>query len=105
MFKFRGGKPGKFFVGIFIAEPADKVEEFAGTTAVDLGISYFGDLVLQFSLNVDWRRQRLNTVRNFVRSCGFKHRNMKDRVNTTESVGKMECIGVRSGLSKDLERA
>ena len=46
MFKFHGRKPGKFFVGIFIAEPADKVEEFAGTMAVDLGVSYFSDLLL-----------------------------------------------------------
>ena len=105
MFKFCGRKPGKFFIGIFIAEPADKVEEFAGTTAVDLGIGYFSDLILQFSLNVDWRRQRLNTVWNFVRSCGFKHRDMKDRVNTTESVREMECIGMRPSLSKDLEGA
>ena len=46
MFKFRGGEPGKFFVSIFIAKPADKVEEFAGMMAVDLGISYFGNLIL-----------------------------------------------------------
>ena len=105
MFKFRGRKPGKFFIGILIAEPADKVEKFAGTMAVDFGIGHFGDLILQFSLNVDWRRQRLNMVQNFVRSCGFKHRDMKDGVDTTESVGKTECIGVRPSLSKDLEGA
>ena len=105
MFKFCGGKLRKFFVGIFIAEPADKVEEFAGTMAVDFGIGHLSDLILQFSLNIDWWRRRLNTVRNFVWSCGFKHRDMKDGVDTTESVGKTECIGVRPSLSKDLERA
>ena len=46
MFKFHGGKPRKFFISIFIAEPVDKVEEFAGTTAVDLGVGYFGDFIL-----------------------------------------------------------
>ena len=105
MFKFRGGKPGKFFISILIAEPADKVEKFAGTTAVDFGIGHFGDLILQFSLNINWQRQRLNMVRNFVRGCGFKHRDMKDGVNTTESVRKTECIGVRPSLSKDFKGA
>ena len=46
MFEFHGREPGEFLVGVFITKPVDKVEEFARAMAVDLGVSYFGDLIL-----------------------------------------------------------
>jgi hypothetical protein len=47
---------------------------------IDFRIEDFGDLELRFSIDNDQRRQRLYSVRNGVRSCGFDLGNMKDRV-------------------------
>lgn len=38
-------------------------------------------------------------IRDLVRDCGFKHENMKYRINTADSIGEMKCIGVRASFS------
>ena len=47
----------------------------------------------------------MNTVQDLVRGCGFKHRDMENRVNTADGFGKSEGEGMGTGLSKDFERS
>ena len=47
----------------------------------------------------------MNTVRDLVRGCRFKHRDVEDGVNTTDGFGKSEGEGMGTGLSKDFERS
>ena len=42
----------------------------------------------------------MNTVWNFIRKSGLKHGDMEDRVDTSESVGKLEGKGMGSSFSK-----
>ena len=42
-------------------------------------------------------------VWNFIRKCGLKHGDMENRVDTSESVGKLEGKGMGSGFCKDLK--
>ena len=44
-------------------------------------------------------------VRDLVRGCGFKHRDMEDGVNTANGFGKSEGEGMGTSLSKDFERS
>jgi hypothetical protein len=71
MFEFRGREPRELIVCVFIAKPTDKVEEFAGSTAVDLRVYNFDNFILYFALNINGGWQRLNTVRNLIGCCGF----------------------------------
>ena len=71
MVKFNGWKPGKFFVGVFITKPTDKIEKFARTSAINLGVEDFRDFVFEFPLNFNWWWRRLYTIWNFVRNCRF----------------------------------
>ena len=45
----------------------------------------------------------MNTVRDLIRGCGFKHRDMENGVNTADGFGKSEGEGMGTGLSKDFE--
>ena len=44
--------------------------------AVGFGVEYFSDFVFKFTLNFNWGRWGLNSVRNFIRDCRLKHRNI-----------------------------
>ena len=47
----------------------------------------------------------MNTVWDLVRGCRFKHRDMKNGVNTADGFRKSEGEGMGIGLSKDFERS
>ena len=72
---------------------------------VDLRVYNFGNFVLEFTLNVNGWWQRLNTIRNFIRSGRFYHGDMENGMNTEDSVRKLESVGMGTGLSKDFERS
>ena len=38
MFEFDSGEPRKFFIGVFITKPTNKVEQFARRSTVYLGV-------------------------------------------------------------------
>ena len=38
MFEFSGWKPREFFISVFVTKPSDKVQEFARTSMVNLGV-------------------------------------------------------------------
>jgi hypothetical protein len=55
---------------------------------VGLGVKYFGDLILGFAVNLDWRQRRLGPLRNGVRDRRLEHRDMEDQVDCTHAVRK-----------------
>src|SRR5271168_2631062 len=103
MLEFNSGEPRKLFIGVFITKPTNKVKQFARTSTVYLRVQDFRDFVFEFTLNFNRWRRRLYAMRNFVRNRRLKHGNMKDGVNTPESVRKAEGIRVGSCFSKDFE--
>ena len=42
-------------------------------------------------------------VQNFIWKSGLKHGDMENRVDTLESIGKLEGKGMGSGFCKDLK--
>ena len=71
MIKFNGGKPGKFFLGVFTTKPMDKIEKFARPSAIDLGVEDFRDFIFEFALNFNWWWWRLYMIWNFIGNRGF----------------------------------
>jgi hypothetical protein len=61
-------------------------------TSVDLGVKDFGDLILGFAINLDWRRRRLGPLQNGVQDQRLEHRDMKDRVDCTHAVWKSQGV-------------
>ena len=61
--------------------------------------------MLKFSINLDWRWWKDDTVWDVVQSYWFQHRDMEDRVDFLHSVGEPECEGMRAGLCDDFERS
>ena len=114
MSEFGGEDPRRFFICAFVASPPNKVQELAGTTTVvDLRVEDLQNLKLWFSVDFNWRRRRLDVVRNYVRSCGFQHGHMKYGVDHVHGVRESESEGVgcyvlkswgNSGNSSTLEK-
>ena len=68
MFKFHGGDSQVFFFGSFVSSPFDKVLQFAVVLSVKLGVEDFGDLIFEFTVDVDQRKRWLDVVRDGVQS-------------------------------------
>ena len=67
----------------------DQIEDVTvSTTFVYLGVKDFRYFVLGFTVDFDWRWGQLDSVWNRVRSCGFEHRDMEDRVDCMHAVRK-----------------
>jgi len=77
MAHFVRGKPGSFFIGTFVTQPPDIVEQLASSAFVNFGIKDFGYLILEIALNFDWRGWRLGTVRDGTRCVQFEHGDME----------------------------
>jgi hypothetical protein len=71
---------------------------------VNLGVKDFRNFKFQFSIDFDWRRRRLDMVRNGVWSCDFELGNMEDRMYSAHGVQKMEGEGLATNFGDDLER-
>jgi hypothetical protein len=61
-------------------------------TPVGLGVKDFGDLVLGFAVNFDWRWRRLGPLQNGVQDQRLEHRDMEDRVDCTYAVQKSQSV-------------
>ena len=49
-----GKDPGGLLVSAFVASPVDQIEKLTGLMSpVNLGVKDFGDLVLQFAVNLN----------------------------------------------------
>ena len=65
MVKLRGKEPRSFLVGTCISSPADKIEELAVTPSpINFRVEDFFDFIFDFSIDLNWRQWRLNSVQN-----------------------------------------
>ena len=100
--EFSGKKPQSFFVGTCITSPADKVEELAVTPSpINFRVKDFLDFIFNFSVDLDQRRGRLNSVWNSAWMGEFELGDMEDGVHRFHSVGESECEGMTTGLRYD----
>ena len=82
MVKLRGKEPQSFFVGTGISSPVDKVEELAVTPSpINLRVKDFLDFIFDFSVDLDQRWRRLNSVQNCAWVGEFKLGDVEDGVH------------------------
>ena len=99
MVKLHGKEPRSFFIGTGVSSPADKVEELAVTPSpIDFRVEDFFDLVFNFSVNLDWRWRRLDSIRNGAWVGEFELGDVEDGVHRLHSVGELEHEGVGTWL-------
>ena len=72
MSKVISQQPGSFFICTFVSGPMDEVQEFAiPVSMVDLQVENLFNLILSFTINVNWRWQSLYTIGDCVWCCRF----------------------------------
>ena len=104
MVKLHGKEPRSFFVGTGISIPADKVEELAVTPSpINLRVKDFLDFIFDFSIDLNWRWWRLNSIRNSAWVGEFELGHMEDGVHGFHSVRESEHEGMSPGLRYDCE--
>ena len=102
--EFSGKKPQSFFISTCVTSPADKVQELAVTPSpINLRVKDFLDFIFDFSVDLDWRQQRLDPIWNGAWVGEFKLGDMEDRVHGFHSVGELECEGMTTRLCYDCE--
>ena len=63
--KLHGKEPQSFLISTCVSSPADKIEELAVTPSpINFRVEDFFDFIFNFSINLNRRRQRLNSVWN-----------------------------------------
>src|ERR1700726_2494410 len=72
---------------------------------VDLRVEHFGNLMLKISVDLYQRWWRDYAIRNCVRSYGFQHGNVENRVDCLHGLRESEYEGVQAGLSNDFKRS
>ena len=70
---------------------------------INLRVEDFFDLVFDFSVDLDWRWRRLNSIQNGAWVGEFEFGDMEDRVHGFYSVGESEHEGMGTGLHYDCE--
>ena len=102
--KLRGKEPRSFFVSTCVTSPTDKVEELAVTPSlIDFRVKDFLNFVFNFSVDLNQRRQRLNSVRNSAWMGEFELGDMEDGVHRLHRVVESECEGMGTRLHYDCE--
>ena len=61
---------------------------------INLRVKDFLNFIFNFSINLTWRWQRLNSIQNGAWVREFELGHMEDRVHGFHSVGELECEGV-----------
>ena len=102
--EFSGKEPRGFFVGTCVTGPADKVEELAVTPSpINLRVKDLLDFIFDFSVDLNRRRRRLNSVRNSAWMGEFELGDVEDGVHRSHRVGESECEGMGTRLRYDCE--
>ena len=102
MIKFSGKKPQSFFISTCVTSPADEVEELAVTPSpINFRVKDFLNFIFNFSVDLDWRWRRLNSIWNGAWVGEFKLEDMEDRVYRFHSVGELEHEGMSTWLHYD----
>ena len=70
---------------------------------INFRVKDFLDFVFDFSIDLNRRRQRLNSIRNGAWVGEFELGDMEDRVHGFHSVGESEHEGMSTGLHYDCE--
>ena len=73
MNEFRCGDPFGFVSSVFILEPDYLIQEFACPLAINFRVHYLRNFIFRFSINYDWSRDWLYSLRESVRCGRFKH--------------------------------
>ena len=104
MIKLRGKEPRSFFISTCVTSPADKIEELAVTPSpINFRVKDFLNFIFDFSVDLDWRRRRLNSIQNSARMGEFKLGDVEDRMHRLHRVGETECEGMSTRLCDDCE--
>ena len=100
--KFSGKQPQSFFIGTCVTSPADKVEELAVTPSpINFRVKDFLDFIFDFSVDLNRRRRRLNSIWNGAWVGEFELGDMEDGVHGFHSVRELEREGMSTGLRYD----
>ena len=70
---------------------------------INLRVKDFLNFIFNFSINLNWRWQRLNSIRNGAWVREFELGDMEDRVHGFHSVGESEREGMSTRLRDDCE--
>ena len=103
MTEFGGGEPFCLLVRTFITEPTYEVEQLTASPSIDFRIEDLGDLVLEFTIDLDWRRRRLRAVRDGIGNGRLELGDMKDWVHSLHGVREAESTRVGTWLRNDFE--
>ena len=102
--KLHGKEPQSFFISTCISSPADKIEELAVMPSpINLRVKDFFDFIFDFSVDLDRRRQRLNSIWNGAWVGKFELGDVEDGMHGFHSVGELECEGMSTWLCYDCE--
>ena len=102
--KLRGKEPRSFFVSTCVTSPADKIEELAVTPSpINFRVKDFLNFIFDFSVDLDRRRRRLNSIQNSVRMGEFELGDVEDRMHRLHRVRESECEGMSTRLRDDCE--
>ena len=102
--EFSGKKPQSFFVGACVTSPVDKVEELPVTPSpINCKVKDFLNFIFNFSVSLNQRRQRLNSIQNGAWVGEFELGDMGDGVHGFHSVRESECEGMSTRLHYDCE--
>ena len=89
--EFSGKKPQSFFVSTCVTSPVDKVEELAVMPSpINFRVKDFLDFIFDFSVDLDQRQGRLNSVWNSAWMGEFELGDVEDGVHGFHSVGELE---------------
>ena len=99
MIEFSDKKPQSFFVGTCVTSPADKVEELP--SPINFKVKDFLNFIFNFSVDLNQRWQRLNSIRNGAWVGEFKLGDMDDGVHGFHSVRESEREGMSTRLHYD----
>ena len=100
--ELHGKEPRSFFIGTCISSPADKVEELAVMPSpISLRVKDFFDFVFNFSVNLDWRQWRLNSIQNGAWVGEFELGDMEDGVHRFHSLRESEREEMSTRLCYD----
>jgi len=90
MREFRYGDPFRFISSIFISYPDHLIQEFACPLAIYFRIHYLRNFIFGFSINYDWSRGWLYSLRESVGHGRFKHGHMEDWMDRVHGLWKTE---------------
>ena len=102
--KFHGKEPQSFLVSTSVTSPVDQIEELAMMPSpINLRVEDFFNFIFDFSVDLDRRQWRLNSIQNGAWVGEFELGDMEDRMHRLHRVVESECEGMGTRLHYDCE--